>query len=54
MFIQAQKRKLVELDEDDNSKLDEVVEEKSTDDFTEYSKNRGMLLLGSFWKMCYW
>ncbi|KAL6195930.1 hypothetical protein ACLB2K_031547 [Fragaria x ananassa] len=36
----AQKRKLGELEEDHDSKLDEVVEEKRTDDFTGFSKNR--------------
>ncbi|KAL6202822.1 hypothetical protein ACLB2K_026527 [Fragaria x ananassa] len=36
----AQKRKLGELEEDIDSNLDEVVEEKSTDDSTGFSKNR--------------
>lgn len=36
----AQKRKLGVLDDDNDSKLDEIAEEKSTDDSTGFAKNR--------------
>lgn len=49
MFVQAQKRKLGLLEDDDISKLANAGEGMSTDDSTTFGKNRGMLILR--WRM---
>lgn len=53
ILIQAQKRKLGILEDEDLPNSDEVAEERGTGDSTGFGNNRGMLLLDVFGKMCY-
>lgn len=44
LLIQARKRKLGLLEDDDNSKLDEKASLKDSNDFTTVGKNRGIFI----------